>query len=677
MHRLKALVLFIFFWSSLLTSYAQLPPILSLDDLADGVEEPVYILTDSAGTLTIDDLQQMDIPRRFRRQAPAEVLPTEAPITYWLAFRLQNGAGVAQQRLLDFEGWSYVDFYGEGDDGVSRRLRTGHLVPFNERAYQLADRILVPVELPGGGGMQCLIRLEASCAARSIPVNLQFRAHTPADIRSWEVTTTGLVFFFTGIFLVMFFYHLFIYFSTWDRDYIFYLLFLFELLYIPMHNFGYSVQYLQDYEGFTTFVHKLDVLYSFALGVTMLIFVNLFFKTRERMPWLWRLNLTVIALSVLALMPLLWDNVVTANTLIGNVSLAGIVVILAIAFRGWYKGYPSAGYFVAAQIFFIAGGLITVLAILKVIPASELTYASVPAGATLQNILLSFALANKLNVLREQNENSQRQIIRQLEENERLQTQVNRELEQKVHERTQELNQTNQRLQTANEKLTNTLALIVEERRKSDRLLLNILPQATAEELKEKGEAAPRNYELVSVLFADFAGFSRLAGRLSPSEIIEYLNLFFRAFDEIIDRHQVEKIKTIGDAYMCAGGVPLPNRTNPVDTVLAAIEMQAFVLEQEALIKERTGLDWKLRIGVHSGELVAGVVGAKKFAYDIWGDTVNVAARLEENSVPGRVNISAATYERVKDHFECSYRGEITAKNIGSIGMYFVDGIKN
>ena len=145
------------------------------------------------------------------------------------------------------------------------------------------------------------------------------------------------------------------------------------------------------------------------------------------------------------------------------------------------------------------------------------------------------------------------------------------------------------------------------------------------------------------------------------------------AFDEIIDRHGIEKIKTIGDAYMCAGGVPIANESNPVDTVMAAMEMQAFVLASTEKFRKESGIEWDLRIGIHSGELVAGVVGTKKFAYDIWGNTVNVAARLEEKGMPGRVNISAATYELVKDRFECSYRGEIQAKNINLMGMYFVE----
>jgi class 3 adenylate cyclase len=639
-----------------------------------GVQK-IYILVDSAGAYDMETVRQMPLRDTFSLRSPAEILPTQAPLTYWMAFRMANTSDSLRKYFLDFEWWPYVDVYGTAIDGRTVRHTTGHLAPFRQRVYPLANRNLVPLELPPGEAVDYLVKLTSDRSARAIPVDLQFQVRSPEEIRSWELNMTGLVMFFTGIFLVMFFYHLFVYFSTRDADYLFYLLFLFVLINIPAHNFGYSVQYLGAFDGFSAFVHKLDVIFSFALGITMLIFANVFFKTRERTPWLWRISLVVIALSALCFLPMLQGNVVLANTLIGNISLAGILVILVIAFHGWYKGYPSAMYFVIAQIFFVAGGLITVLAIVKAIPGSAWTDASVPAGAAIQNILLSFALANKLNLLRKENEASQLKIIHQMEENKKLQDKVNRELEQKVRERTKELDHVNGQLQTTNQELSQTLQLVSEERRKSDRLLLNILPETTATELKEKGAAAPRYYKLVSVLFADFAGFSHLASRLSPEEIVRYLNFYFLAFDEIIDRHGIEKIKTIGDAYMCAGGVPLANVTNPVDTVMAAMEMQAFVLASKDKIRQESGVDWDLRIGVHSGELVAGVVGAKKFAYDIWGDTVNVAARLEEKSLPGRVNISAATYELVKDHFECSYRGEIQAKNINLMGMYFVEKV--
>ncbi|MCD4732302.1 MAG: hypothetical protein K8R74_16980, partial [Bacteroidales bacterium] len=211
------------------------------------------------------------------------------------------------------------------------------------------------------------------------------------------------------------------------------------------------------------------------------------------------------------------------------------------------------------------------------------------------------------------------------------------------------------------------------ERERSDKLLLNILPEETAEELKEKGSATPKHYDLVSVLFTDFKGFTNIAEKLTPKELVAELNNSFLEFDKIIDKHNLEKIKTIGDAYMCAGGIPVENTTNPIDIVKAGLAIKDYM---ENLKKEReaAGEDfWELRIGIHTGPVVAGVVGKNKFAYDIWGDAVNTASRMESSGVPGKVNISGYTYEIIKDQFKCTYRGKIKAKNKGEIDMYIVE----
>jgi class 3 adenylate cyclase/CheY-like chemotaxis protein len=217
---------------------------------------------------------------------------------------------------------------------------------------------------------------------------------------------------------------------------------------------------------------------------------------------------------------------------------------------------------------------------------------------------------------------------------------------------------------------------IAEEKEKSDNLLLNILPKATADELKENGSATPKSYEMVSVLFTDFKGFTKAASTMTPEELIEDLGECFSAFDSIIDEHNIEKIKTIGDAYMCAGGLPLANTSNALDTVNAAFEMRGWITSWNDKREQEGKTRWEIRIGIHTGELVAGVIGTKKFAYDLWGDAVNVASRLESNGEPGKINISGTTYERVKDHFNCDFRGEIEAKNRGKIAMYFVDSKK-
>lgn len=217
-----------------------------------------------------------------------------------------------------------------------------------------------------------------------------------------------------------------------------------------------------------------------------------------------------------------------------------------------------------------------------------------------------------------------------------------------------------------------TNILLDKQKAQIETLMLNILPQEVATELQEHGQATPRNYESVSILFTDFKSFTALADKMSPQELIEELNASFMAFDEIIERNQIEKIKTIGDAYMCAGGIPTPNPEYVMNIIKTGLEMQDYIKDKNE--KRRTlGLPaWELRIGVHVGPVVAGVVGKKKYAYDIWGNAVNIASRMESNGEPGKVNISAATYEIIKEVYDCTYRGKISAKNIGEIDMYFV-----
>lgn len=215
-----------------------------------------------------------------------------------------------------------------------------------------------------------------------------------------------------------------------------------------------------------------------------------------------------------------------------------------------------------------------------------------------------------------------------------------------------------------------------QERTKSDSLLLNILPGSIADELKTNDAVIPRHYESASVLFTDFVGFTQIAEGMSPEELIAELDACFSRFDAIARKHKLEKIKTIGDSYMAVGGAPAANGTHAVDSVVAALEIQRFMIELAEKKKKQNQPCWQLRLGIHTGPLVAGVIGREKFAYDVWGDTVNTASRLESSGVAGRINISGATYEQVKDCFVCEYRGKISAKHKGEIDMYFVNAIQ-
>jgi class 3 adenylate cyclase/FixJ family two-component response regulator len=241
---------------------------------------------------------------------------------------------------------------------------------------------------------------------------------------------------------------------------------------------------------------------------------------------------------------------------------------------------------------------------------------------------------------------------KKLEEQNVMLKRYNDELEVLVKERTQELEI---------------------EKNKADKLLLNILPAETARELKDHGFSLPRHYDLVSILFTDIKGFTSIAAKMTPNDLVKRLGECFNAFDEIIVKYNLEKIKTIGDAYMCAGGIPKTNSTHPVDIIHAAHEMLDWVNNWNITQLNNNEERWVVRIGVHTGSLVAGVIGSSKFAYDVWGDTVNIASRIESAGEPGRINISGDTYNLVNSDFNCTYRGKIDTKNRGAIEMYFID----
>ena len=222
-----------------------------------------------------------------------------------------------------------------------------------------------------------------------------------------------------------------------------------------------------------------------------------------------------------------------------------------------------------------------------------------------------------------------------------------------------------------NKFINKTKQIIEQEKERSDKLLLNILPEETAKELKDNGKVLAKKFESATVLFSDFKGFTKYSENLSPEDLVNTVDFYFSKFDEITEKYGLEKIKTIGDAYMCAGGLPYPSNDHAHKMVQAAIEIAEFVKETKINV-EASEMIFDIRIGINTGPVVAGVVGSKKFAYDIWGDTVNVASRLESSSEPGMINISESTYREVQNHFNFEYRGEIKVKNHGKLKMYFL-----
>ncbi|WP_240473046.1 adenylate/guanylate cyclase domain-containing protein [Eudoraea adriatica] len=219
-------------------------------------------------------------------------------------------------------------------------------------------------------------------------------------------------------------------------------------------------------------------------------------------------------------------------------------------------------------------------------------------------------------------------------------------------------------------------AIIEKEKNRSENLLLNILPSEIAEELKEKGSADARDFDMVSILFSDFIGFTEVSEKQTAKELVAEINHCFKAFDNICEKYGIEKIKTIGDAYMAAGGLPVTSDDSAKNAVLAALEMQSFIINRKVQKEAKNEIPFEMRVGIHTGPVVAGIVGVKKFQYDIWGDTVNIASRMESAGAIEKVNISQDTYELINEdpRFIFEARGKINVKGKGELEMYFVTG---
>jgi class 3 adenylate cyclase len=213
------------------------------------------------------------------------------------------------------------------------------------------------------------------------------------------------------------------------------------------------------------------------------------------------------------------------------------------------------------------------------------------------------------------------------------------------------------------------------EKCRAESFLLSLMPGEIAQELSESGQVEPRYFHDVTVLFTDFVGFSRQTEEMAAEELVHLLNQYFSAFDGVVERYGMEKLKTIGDSYMCVGGMPETNASHPVDAVLAGLEMRNIVHELGQSAGE-TAAKFDIRVGIHTGPVVAGVVGTRRFAYDVWGETVNLASRMESSGSPGFINISERTHARVKDFFQCEHRGRVTTKDNQEREMYYVRGLQ-
>ncbi len=399
-------------------------------------------------------------------------------------------------------------------------------------------------------------------------------------------------------------------------------------------------------------------------------------------------------LSFLALMAFATSLTGFVNTLFGRtkIRLKVMLIISALLFVIYYFNVPSAASLAFFYLSFVAfeSFYLIVRAMIRREKSAFIVGGGVLVFFLFIVLVIIFIFLNKLNTIQISEEmgddfigyvlilifisfpisisaylgwqfaSTNLSLVKQLDEVNRL-SDINLKQEQ---EKQQILQDQNDLLEKQVDERTFELQ---KEKQKTENLLLNILPHEVAEELKENGSSEAKYYDEVSVLFTDFVNFTQSSEKMGAEKMLVELNECFTAFDMIMEKHGLEKIKTIGDAYLAVCGLPIKNENHAHQTVLVALDIINFIEERKKTHPE--ALD--IRIGINSGSLIAGIVGVKKFAYDIWGDTVNTAARMEQNSEKGKINISESTYQLVKNKVHCEYRGKIHTKGKGEMDMYF------
>lgn len=342
--------------------------------------------------------------------------------------------------------------------------------------------------------------------------------------------------------------------------------------------------------------------------------------------------------------------------------VAALLLVVGIGVLDYYTGYEisfSVFYLIPITLFSIYGGAGKELVIAVVFFSaitwgvsevfSNQTYSNpiIPFWNTGVRLIMFLAIGLLLHTLRNKN---------------MYLSDTNQELEKLNHE----VSEKKQEIESVN-------ALLTREKERSEDLLSNILPVKIIETLKDNTGLIADHYEECTVMFTDFKDFSILAEQMSTKELVSELNYCFSTFDDIIDKYGIEKIKTIGDSYMCVSGIPVQKSTHALDMVLAAMEIVDFMQNYKQKRLQKNKQAFEIRIGIHTGHLIAGVVGKYKYSYDVWGETVNSASRYESAGEVGEINISETTYLLVKDYFECTHRGLIAAKNMDKADMYFVE----
>ncbi|MCC7297556.1 MAG: hypothetical protein IT244_04420 [Bacteroidia bacterium] len=604
------------------------------------IADKFYYFKDSTDKIKIQDIATGKCDHLFKKHTKKLANFGNLQTTFWTKIVVYNKSSKNTDWLLliDNHHLDTIVLYTQDSDGKYTESRTGRLTPYNKRDIKF-NTFAFQLNLTEADSQVFYVKISSYLFVYPISV---VRQDTFSEMNMERGVFQGIL---VGFFTLILLYNLVIYFTDGDRNYLFYLFYVFM-----------NIIKICDLKGFMDYFWQgpLSFMATQTPGITvinayiLMLFSSNMLDFKHRLPIANKILLFVFVPLSFASLSFNIAGIKLYSSQINQVgSLALLVFLYVCGIVVFLRGYKAAKFYVIAVSTYMASIIIYIGSLMGVITMNYFTDNIPEIGTGLEMLLFSFALADKISAYKKQKVKAEKELLKSLQANELLIKDQNKLLEIKVEERTHDL---------------------MLEKQKSDDLLLNILPEEVAQELKDKGESEARLFENTTVIFTDFVNFTGISERLSPKELVKEIHHCFTAFDHIVEKHGLEKIKTIGDAYLAVGGVPVADNENAYRCVKAAIDIREFIADYCS-----KGGVFEIRIGLHSGPLVAGIVGVKKFAFDIWGDTVNTAARMEQKSETGKINISGKTFELVKHHFNCVYRGKIPAKNKGEVDMYFVE----
>jgi class 3 adenylate cyclase len=641
--------------------------IISLDasDEERQIGQSVYYIEDPKDELTFADILAGTHDGKFKKCEQEAPNFGNVQLTTWNKFTVINNSDQDWMLLVGNYSLDSLAFYYPAENGSYQSIQSGRRLPISQRQYKTS---VYAFDVNVVKGDTVVFYLKVSSFFMQYPMTIITKEKF-VEVYHGSDMFSG---FYYGFMILIIVYNLFLYFSLKDVSHLYYIFYVICNGLMIAQLKGHSAELWGDTFHF---LWKFSPAIIAVASYSAFVFTHHILETKKNAPKLHKFMLYFFPpVYILIIILSIADHNLIASLLNQVVGMIALVTMSLTAIVVYRKGVLFARFYIAACCSYFAGIVIYVMKAFTILPFTTFTNNAIEVGSSVQLLMFAFTLADKVNLFKKEKRKAELELVVSLQENERLITEQSRILEVKVDERTRELQQTLGALEVSRKELEKQNVIVSAEKARSDKLLLNILPEEVADELKNKGSAEAKHFDAVTVMFTDFKNFTAISEKLSPTQLVGEVHRVFTVFDQIITNHNLEKIKTIGDAYMCAGGIPVSNTTHAVDVVNCALDLQKWIEENKRIKQMKGELFFEIRIGIHTGPVVAGIVGSKKFAYDIWGDTVNVASRMETGGETGRVNISQSTYELVRARFKCIPRGKIQVKNKGEVEMYFVEG---